>query len=98
MSPQQKHDAKWNVGIIVTVLLATLGLSTQIGRYQERVDRLIEEKAQQQVIDASQNGRIGMMENRATALETDVTAIKEGRYTPKTTPAFPNKFTAGVGN
>ena len=83
MSPQQRTDAKWNAGIIVTVLLAAFGLSTQIGRYQEKVDRLLEDmregRHQQTATDSEQNGRLGVIENRTTALETDVAAMKSSR-------------------
>jgi hypothetical protein len=93
MSPQPKSDNKWYVGIIVAVGLAALGLSMQMGRYQNKVDDLLEARRSQAVIDAAQDGRIGGIENRTTAIETDVEAIKAGRYNGvierlPNTPAF----------
>lgn len=95
MSPQQRSDG-WSAGIIVTILLAAFGLSSQIGRYQERVDRLLSDQAVQQHTDAGQDGRLGVIENRTTALETDMHAIKEGRYDEPTRRPVPRLVPDGV--
>jgi hypothetical protein len=101
MSPQQKGTNWTIVALAISTGVTIWYTGRATGNIERSVANVERRMDQRDAKDEMQDGRLLGHDISLSAIQTDVSALKEGRYLApaRSTPVFPNKFNgAGVGN
>lgn len=94
VSPQPRPG-----GVNWTIVAVALSLAVQLlvgGRWSGSIEKQVENAVQRldarDAKDTMQDFRLNSVENRASVIENDVQAIKDGRYQPRSSGIKPGRM------
>lgn len=99
MSPQQKGTNWTIIALIISTGVTVWYTGRAAGKIESEVTSLKQQVQEKNAKDSMQDARLLGHDINLSSIQTDVSALKDGRYPVRPVPVFPNKFNgAGVGN